>query len=536
VRILLTLLLMLAWPTIARADWKVAKSEHFRLYGIAGAAELRAQAQLLEDFHDLLAAATGREPPQGAPPLDVFLVARIADASPWRRIPATVAGFYLAESNRISAVALQEFVDRRGQPVQDVAQKVLLHEYAHHFMLGASRAAYPAWYVEGFAEYFSTARFRPDRIEVGAMSPGRAQALANRPWLPMERLLSRDPSLLTGPDAGIFYAQSWLLTHYLFRVPGMSEKLQAYLAAFAAGEDPVDGFRRTVAPDLVAFEATLRTYLRRQASLSRVRRKPVAPSDVPVEELSVAAGQLLLPKAALEHGVPDRRQAAALSDMRTRTEPLGSDPLAARALALAELRVGSPERAVAMLDPLLEQAPDDAALLRWKADATLRLGRGPGGMAEARALLLRARSIDPTDWRTLHAYARLYRHPTRPMPSDVLDALLTAYLLAPQVTELALDAAVALTNADRLEEAGRVLEPLAWAPHQGPSSGFARNLLEPIRRGDKAGAQMQLLSVMQPRSEPQAARAPRARSAPEPAAETDSPDMDLRPPVPDQRR
>jgi hypothetical protein len=33
----------------------------------------------------------------------------------------------------------------------------------------------------------------------------------------------------------MFYAQSWLLTHYMFRAEGMQPKLTAYLKAVAAG-------------------------------------------------------------------------------------------------------------------------------------------------------------------------------------------------------------------------------------------------------------------------------------------------------------
>ena len=53
----------------------------------------------------------------------------------------TVAGFYAARDEDIFAVAL------RGGMGDDV----LLHEYAHHFMMQNFASTYPAWFVEGFA-------------------------------------------------------------------------------------------------------------------------------------------------------------------------------------------------------------------------------------------------------------------------------------------------------------------------------------------------------------------------------------------------
>ena len=50
-------------------------------------------------------------------------------------------------------------------------KSVLFHEYAHHFMLHHFPAAYPAWYVEGFAEFFSVVAFPQDgSIEYGKIA------------------------------------------------------------------------------------------------------------------------------------------------------------------------------------------------------------------------------------------------------------------------------------------------------------------------------------------------------------------------------
>ena len=44
----------------------------------------------------------------------------------------------------------------------DFTTIVLLHEYAHHFMISNSPFALPAWYSEGGAEFFGATRFNED--------------------------------------------------------------------------------------------------------------------------------------------------------------------------------------------------------------------------------------------------------------------------------------------------------------------------------------------------------------------------------------
>jgi hypothetical protein len=450
---------------------------------------------LREDCLQLLVRATGRDLPPDAPRLDVFLVGDIQSASPWQPVGSNVSGFYRASPGRVSAIALEEV---RGSRSSGLAQALLLHEYAHHFLLGASRTAYPAWYVEGFAEYFSTARFRDDRIEYGEASPIRATALAQARWIPLESLLARDPALMQGSQSAIFYAQSWLLTHYMFRAPGMRMKLAAYLRAYAAGEDPVEAFRTHVDADFRAFQDRLRTYVLREATFSRFERAGAQAVKVTVTDLPPSASDLLLPMVAVEHGVPPARRAEALADLRARAGRHPRDALSARALALAELVLGSPSVAGNLLDAQLNQLPRDADLLRWRAQAAWMDDPRAGG-EEARRYLVRAWNADPQDWRTLHFYARIYRSRTSPMPADAMDALLKAYGLAPQVTDVVLDTALALANAGRLAEASQVLEPLAWSPHGGPAAELAQRMLLKARAGDRAGVQAEVAELRRSR-------------------------------------
>ncbi|MCG2842541.1 hypothetical protein L6Q21_16305 [Sandaracinobacter sp. RS1-74] len=473
-------LLVLALPAPVLAGWKVAETAHFRVYSEGPQKRLVEQAALLEDFHRLLQDRTGRHPAAGAPRLDVFLVKNLQEATPWRKLGGNVAGFYRADRGRISVIAVDP-----GEGNDDLAdtalggQQILLHEYGHHFLLGTAGVAYPPWYVEGFAEYFSTARFRRDSIEIGRISGNRGVWLAGAEWLPMEKLLARTPALERHSESAMFYAQSWLLTHYLFRTPGMRDRLVAYLTATAAGADPVEAFRSHIDPDLQGFQQKLRRYLD-ETSFSRLPRTAGTPASVAVKPLPASAGSLLMRLVSMEHGLPESRTEAAREDVRARAAAAGPDALASRALALVELQNGNRAEARTLLDRLLVAEPDDPDLLRWRAMAAEDL-------AESQRFLDRAFDAAPNDWRTLHAYARLYQPARRPLPTHALDLLLRAHDLAPQVTEVVLDTAVALARANRLPEAANILEPLAWSPHGGPAAELAERLLMKARAGDRAG-------------------------------------------------
>lgn len=475
-------LFVLASPS--QAAWVAAETAHFRVYGDAPAARVAERAAVLEDFHRLLVDITGRDLPAGAPPLDVFLVDRLSDANPWRLLAPNVAGFYRADSGRISAVAL----DRGAAAPGDLSgQEILLHEYAHHFLLGSGRLAYPAWYVEGFAEYFATARFGADRIEVGQISSNRAAWLQKGDWLPLAEMLGRNLDTWRAEDAARFYAQSWLLTHYMFRAPGMRDRLLAYLKATSAGDDPVEAFRAHVDPDLPGFQQKLRRYLEAGATYSAFDRPAATPSGVRLSTLpESSAGPMLLRMAALEHGVPAALGPQVLAEIREMAARQPADPMSRRALALAELQLGDPQVAAQQLDRLLKESPNDPDLLRWRATAA-RQQRTSTGTAQAKYWLAKAVDAAPSDWRTLHAWARLYRPTEGPLPPQVLDVLLKAHELAPQVNEIVLDTALALSYADRMEEAARVLEPLAWSPHGGQASEVARKLLVKARANDREG-------------------------------------------------
>lgn len=467
-----------AVPAFA-GEWHVAETTHFRIYSDGSVKTLENQAAVLEDYRALLDALTTRPSSPGEPKLDIFMVDGIGQSKPFGSISRGYAGYYLPTTGRIAAYSVSD---------DPSAQETLLHEYTHHYMLATpDHIAYPRWYSEGFAEYFSTAQFSPGKIQVGNASPGRVDWLVYSEWMPIDRVLTGKWKRYD--DVPRFYAQSWLMTHYLLRTPGMADKLAAYLKALTAGQENVAAFRENVMAS-TDLQGALRHYLsQRKLTLTTYTRSPKTAADVKITALPASADPMLLMLANMELGLTKDERAVALKRVRDAAARFPDDPLAKRTLAYAEMRYGDQAQGAALLDTLLAAAPDDPTLLRWRGEAAIPRGGAPDAAQAkvARKYLARAFKLDPGDWRTLYLYAMVEDPYGRKLDPGTLDVLLRAHELAPQVGEIGLTTAVALVRADRVPEAIKVIEPIAHSRHVGPVTEAMEPMLADLRAGNTAG-------------------------------------------------
>ena len=461
----------------AQARWAVAETQHFRIWSEQKDARLREDAAMLEDYHQLLEQLTGRSWPRDAPRLDIYVVPGLREmriVSP--ELGKDVAGFYSASPGKIAA-----FSSRAGEAA--FARQVLLHEHAHHFMMQVSPTAMPAWYVEGFAEYMMTAEFRPDRVSWGKVNGGRAWQLTEGAWLPLEMLLDRYSRV--DPDA--FYAQSWLLTNYLYRTEGMGPKLQAYLGKVAAGGDPLAAFKSEIDPDLEGFQRKLRSYINgRSRTYSHIRRAPPEALPMQVTLLPESADEMLLPLVSMQFPQAPETDARSLKTIRAEAAKYPGDAWAERALAIAEAIAGDPQRAASLLDAALAKSPADPVLLRWRA--SLYKPFDPATPKQdvdaARRLFVRAFKADPQDWLTLRDYVRAIQARDPNLQKDQLDVLLTAYKLAPQVSDLAMQTGDALARAGRYREAWIAMAPIVYDPHLRNLGSGMQAYMSALQAGD----------------------------------------------------
>jgi len=462
----------------ACAAWRKAETANFVVYSQADEADLRRDAGQLEDYLSLLRALTGVEDKAAAAKLSVYVVRYHEDLERVR--PGTgssTIGFYGATERGIGAFAQSMKGFGEG-----IGQQVLFHEIAHHFMLQYRPLAYPLWYIEGFAEFVQTATFDAEKIEIGKPSRMRAGWLIYEHWLPLEKiLLNKAPD--TGEGEALFYAESWLLTHYLLRDDARRAKLNDYLRATAAGEEPLAAFTRAFAMDPKAMQKAMADYTHKGFSYTRLYRASGAQGPaVTVTALPQSADDLLLLDAALKGGLDARRGAAVLGKVRSAARGSG-DEYSRRVLAEAEALIGDPEAAGRALQPLLAAHPDDAELLYLEGMRHLAAARrNPAAAAaerkQAQVWLAKSHRADPNRYQTLFAYAQSLAGEPQFLSENTSNVLLMAHALAPQVPGIALAAARHLMLRDRFDAAAALLTGLASDPHDKENAEAARKLLD----------------------------------------------------------
>ena len=480
--LLAVLVSVAAGATPARAEWLKAESERFIVYGDGNPRELIALTRKLETFDRVLRWRMGLDP-EVAPyrKLPVYLV----EPSGLRRISPgigeSVAGFYAAREEDIFAVSL------RGGMGDDT----LLHEYAHHFMMQNFSDSYPAWFIEGFAEYFMTVEIEDDRILIGKHNDNRGSWLRGGSWLSMSDLLAKRSGEVRRNNA-TYYPLAWLLTHWFMANDDRNRQLQAYLADVGAGGDTVEAMTRATGLQLPELRRELRRYMNRLPyyEVRNIFGEPAAPT---ITRLPASANDFILMNQRLT-GVPTNVSDATLAEVRRLAARHPGDPTAMMALGHAEIHLGDRSAGETFLRQLITDHPDHVEGLQYLAVSLLERAEEGDENAdalrtEARGLLNRAYRLDDANYRTFMLLGRTrIGAPGYPNENDIATREL-ALQLAPQLARARMEMAETYLMVGRRDEAIRTIEPLANNPHGGESATAARALLDRARGLTEAEAQ-----------------------------------------------
>jgi Protein of unknown function (DUF1570) len=211
--------LFLALIAIATANawgsapmWVQVHSSHFRVISDAGekrASEVAVRCeQMRAAFLSLMQKATAEDP---APLLILALRSQQEVDELTQRGNLRHAGIFLPGSDQ-SFIVLD---------ISDDPWRTLYHEYAHELLHANTSVSVQTWFEEGFAEYFSTLRSSTKGAEIGEVPVAELEFLRKNGKLFRLSDLVRvnqtsDIYNHNGPMQAAFYAQSWLLVHYLF--------------------------------------------------------------------------------------------------------------------------------------------------------------------------------------------------------------------------------------------------------------------------------------------------------------------------------
>jgi Protein of unknown function (DUF1570) len=344
---------------VAKAEWHEASSDHFLIIADQNEKNVREFAERLERYHAALMQAMmlPNEKPSPSNRVTIYVVKSGSDV---RKLAGDksgyLQGFYQPRAG--GSVAFISRVDSGGKELGD-SERTLFHEYAHHAMHSNNEWVTPRWLSEGFAEFYSTARFERDGgVAVGLPAMHRGAELALARNVPIESLLDAETYRKTKTTAyDEFYGRSWGLYHYLLVSKKRPGQLVEYLVALANGKTELDAARHAFG-DLRVLEKELDAYLRQ----SRWNYIPIASDKISVgmittRKMREAEAAMMPVILESKRGVNDEMAKALLPRAQAVAAKYPDDPAVLAALAEAEHDAGNFPAAVTAADKAIVAAP-----------------------------------------------------------------------------------------------------------------------------------------------------------------------------------
>lgn len=453
------LVLLLLAPT-ARADWQEASSDHFVIYGEQGEESLRRFAERLELFHAAMAHVFNKKEAKPSPSnrLTVYVVSSRSKVQELSGMDNRfLAGVYLPRAG--AAIAVVPTLKRGSSKYELSGEKVLYHEYAHHFMSSLTARKYPRWFTEGFAEFFAGVKFMSDgNIGIGLPPMHRAAELAYAREVPIRTMLEFDGGAASARNRryDAFYGQSWVLFHYLHMAPERAGQVAKYEYLLGTGDTALEAAEGAFG-DLDQLEKEMESYQRRSKVGIRVLdRSALAIGPIAVRRMRPGESAIMPIRIESKAGVTTEEALALLPDAR---------------------KVAAADRALA-IDP----AQIDAHIQKGYAlFSKVKKGALPKeALKDVRLQFVKANKVENDHPAPLvHFYLAYLEQGQRPT-QNAINGLEWAMRLAPFDPSLRWLVAQQMVADARYAEAVVTLAPLAYSPHPGENTERARALLEDV--------------------------------------------------------
>jgi tetratricopeptide (TPR) repeat protein len=324
--------------------------------------------------------------------------------------PISRPGFFLPGEDR-NYVVLNLF--------EDDSWRAVSHEFAH-LLLFYNYPPTPGWFDEGFAEYFSSLRLDDKRAQMGSDPElgvswrqdlvGNQRELRNLPqsltdllngpvWLAMPDLftMKHDGSgNQEGTHHTLFYAQSWIVMHYLLNKNKLSEtgkyfdlvqnqKLpveqaiqQAYGMSAAQFEQAVKDYFHSLAPLFQAQDAAKQPDTLDPGGQIYQISVVLGPDEVGSSVLQVNAADATALQAEMAVRLLERREQALKELNAITSQPKLDNAIARRAVAWVHLERKKFDPATEELGLASELDPKDPWVRYYMALVKYRAA-GPGG-------------------------------------------------------------------------------------------------------------------------------------------------------------
>jgi hypothetical protein len=199
---------------LVQQRWFEARTAHFNIYSCGPTQEVARVGGRLEQFRDAYSLLAGAEA-VASPPIVVIAFPTHELLEPFLPLyqgkPANLAAFFHRSSDE-NLIALS----LTGQGAESLNS--VYHEYTH-LLLRHNDLFWPLWLNEGMAEIYSTFEtVGGHSVRIGKPQELYVRLLEKQPLMPLRELFAvthDSPGYNERDRQGMFYAESWLLTHYL---------------------------------------------------------------------------------------------------------------------------------------------------------------------------------------------------------------------------------------------------------------------------------------------------------------------------------
>lgn len=476
-------LLVCLVPAKAQAAWYEASSDNFVIYADDKEKDIRRFSENLERYHRAMEFMVRRRLPKPSPSNRVVIFA-VGTGGELRRVfgkgGSRVAGFYIPRAGA-SRAFVQDIRNKDGYP--DFSTVVMLHEYAHHFLISTSRFEMPRWMSEGMAEFFSAAGFPSNGgVLIGRPAQHRSYEISSANRMDVRGLLQAGAYGTSSPrEASTFYGRSWLLYHYLQFKPERRDQFDIYQNHILRGKSSLEAGELAFG-NLGKLESELMSY-RRQRSKNMFELKPEALpiGEITIRRLSEGEAAVMPMRIRSQRGVTREQALKLLPDVREVAARYPNDAGVLDALSEAEHDAGNDDAAIAAADRAIALDPSRTNAYVQKGYSLFR----KAGEAEDKAAAYQAamqpfealNSIENDHPMPLIYYYRSFALQGIDPPENARAALERAAQLAPFDKGLWFNVALMQMQEGKVALAKVSLQPIAFAPHGGARADQARKLM-----------------------------------------------------------
>ncbi len=387
-RLLLPLVLLTTSAFASPPTWVEVHSKNFNVLTDAGEKRGQEVARRFEEVHSAFGAIFQKMNVNSPIPLQIIAFRNNKELKQygpmWKGKAVEVDGFFQGSKDK-NFVALD--LSSEG------GWHVVFHEYMH-LLINTNMPPTPAWFDEGFADYFSTLTVNGKTIEFGAVPEGYPDLLSGARWMKTADLFSvqhNSSDYNEGDRRTLFYAQSWLTIHYMMSQKKLPQATNYLALTINQHLGVVEAMRQAFGMTPDQFDKALRDYFMGKSLVFHL----ATPPDMERGPFQAKAADPMFVEASLAdlHFHELDHMAEGVEEFK---KIIAKDPnnlIAQRGLGYSYLQQNDFERAAEHLERAAAVDGADPEVHYFNA---LVISQRGGDTGKVRAELLKAVQLNPT--------------------------------------------------------------------------------------------------------------------------------------------